>query len=284
MGKNIQHGNLVQRSGNLAFYNVPTGHYTTGIAGTLTRMEGFTDLGRSHNPKEYSRQYVDEDFERTDIISYSTAISYAFDLYKGNSVLEDIVDITERELIGDKMKRQILTVDMTTCVGSGTGTETAFGRIRQYSVIPDSSGNTKDCMTYTGNFKANGESRPCSVTSKDGWQTIDSISYDVGVTSINTVIELSLDNGETVPLEGGVGRVYTATVPRGSSVTFKVTADGSSGISVSSDSGTSMGQAYSGASPFTKSGFQITNGANRFVIIVSGANISEAYVVNVTGE
>ena len=48
MGKNLRYGNLVTRPKKLAFYGVPNKGYQ--------RMEGFTDLGYSQNPKEYSRQ------------------------------------------------------------------------------------------------------------------------------------------------------------------------------------------------------------------------------------
>ena len=132
-------------------------------------MEGFTDLTYSQNPKEYSRQYVDEDFERTDIVGYAPSISYAFDKYTGNAVLADIVKITENEYIGDMMKRQIVTVDL-----SATPMESANGnaQMRDYAVIPDTNGDTTDCLTYSGNFKAKGLRIPCIATSYDDWQTI----------------------------------------------------------------------------------------------------------------
>ena len=47
MGKNLNNGNLVTRPKKLAFYEV--------FSGTFHRMEGFTDLSYSQNPKEYSR-------------------------------------------------------------------------------------------------------------------------------------------------------------------------------------------------------------------------------------
>lgn len=283
MGKNLQNANLVQRSGELAFYCVPTGNSTTGITGTLTRMEGFTDLGYSQNPKEYSRQYVDEDFERTDIVGYAPSVSYNFDRYKGNTILEDIVNLTKNEYIGEKMVREILTVDMTTCTGMGTGTETARGKIRQCAVIPDNSGDTTDCMTYSGNFKARGVNRDVIVTSKNDWQTIDSIADDTGIKGVNPVISLSLEDGTAVNLEGGVGGVYTASVPTGSMVTFNVVADGSSSITLTKDNGASLGHSDTGASPYTNNGNQITSGSNRFIITVASTT-TQAYNVTITGE
>ncbi|MDE5582805.1 MAG: hypothetical protein K2J08_03775 [Ruminococcus sp.] len=158
MGKNLRYGNLVTRPKKLAFWQLPNGSFQ--------RMEGFTDLSYSQNPKEYSRQYVDEDFERTDIVGYAPSISYSFDRYTGNEVLEDIVKITENEYIGDLMKRTIVTVDLS----SGSMVSTA--KMRDYAVIPDTNGDTTDCLTYSGNFKAKGLLIDCTATSDDDWQTI----------------------------------------------------------------------------------------------------------------
>ncbi|MDE5936304.1 MAG: hypothetical protein K2G83_02735, partial [Ruminococcus sp.] len=157
MGKNLNYGQLVTRPKKLAFYQTPDGIYR--------RMEGFTDLSYSQNPKEYSRQYIDEEFERTDIVGYAPSISYSFDRYAGNEVLEDIVKITENELIGDQMKRKIVTVDLT-------GSSYNNAKMREYSVIPDSTGDSTDCLTYSGNFKTKGVLTDCIATSSDDWQTI----------------------------------------------------------------------------------------------------------------
>ncbi|MGN0677385.1 MAG: hypothetical protein ACI4K5_06540, partial [Ruminococcus sp.] len=96
MGKSLKNSKLVQRTGKLDFYK-PFGDTV------YRRMQGFTDLSNSKNPKEYSRKYVDEDFECTDIVGYSPSVAYSFDRYKGNPVLNDIVKITEDELVGENM-------------------------------------------------------------------------------------------------------------------------------------------------------------------------------------
>ncbi|MDE6833832.1 MAG: hypothetical protein K2J39_06280 [Ruminococcus sp.] len=190
MGKNLRYGNLVTRPKKLAFYGVPNRGYQ--------RMEGFTDLGYSQNPKEYSRQYVDEDFERTDIVGYSPSISYSFDRYTNNEVLADIVKITENEYIGDLMKRTIVTVDL-----SNGNTTTAPAKMRDYAVIPDTNGDTTDCLTYSGNFKTKGFLIDCIATSTDDWQTIKitqnierSVSANISVTG-DGVRNLITDNGST---------------------------------------------------------------------------------------
>ena len=159
MGKNLNNGNLVTRPKKLAFYEV--------YRNVFHRMEGFTDLSYSQNPKEYSRQYVDEEFERTDIVGYAPSISYSFDRYTNNEVLTDIVKITENEYVGDLMKRRIVTVDL-----SGIDVGDGNAKMREYSVIPDTNGDTTDCLTYSGNFKARGALVDCFATSDDDWQTI----------------------------------------------------------------------------------------------------------------
>lgn len=110
------------------------------------RMQGFTGLGKSANSKTYSRQYVDEDFEREDVTGYSPSISYGFDRIKGNKVHERISEIHDEELKGEKV--EILTVDFNKV--SGEGYE---ARLRSYSVIPDGDGDGTDAYTYSGTFK-----------------------------------------------------------------------------------------------------------------------------------
>ena len=205
MGKNLRYGNLVTRPKKLAFWQLPNGSFQ--------RMEGFTDLSYSQNPKEYSRQYVDEEFERTDIVGYAPSISYSFDRYTGNEVLEDIVKITENEYIGDLMKRTIVTVDLS------TGGAVSPAKMRDYSVIPDTNGDTTDCLTYSGNFKAKGLLIDCTATSNDDWQTIRvdqkidySTSADVFVTGDGVQGEISANGSTHVMGEVTKGTAVTITV------------------------------------------------------------------------
>lgn len=139
-------GKLVTRNKKVAFMNVST----TAIANFL-RMTKFTEISKSKNPTEYSRTYVDEDGEVTDVTGYSEEISYNFDLHTGNLVHEKIVDITDNEKVGDDALVQILQVDFTKPIGSGYE-----ARLRTYSVVPDSEGDSTDAYTYAGSFKKNG--------------------------------------------------------------------------------------------------------------------------------
>ena len=88
---------LVPRSKKVLFYGVPA---ASGDTTTYHRMKGFTDVSTSKNAKEYTRQYVDELFEQTDVTGYSPSTSYGFDQYAGDPVHADIVKITDDELIG----------------------------------------------------------------------------------------------------------------------------------------------------------------------------------------
>lgn len=181
------------------------------------RMEGFTDLSYSQNPKEYSRQYVDEEFESTDIVGYAPAISYSFDRYTGNEVLSDIVKITENEYIGDLMKRRIVTVDL-----SGIGDGSGNAKMRDYAVIPDSNGDTTDCLTYSGNFKAKGLLIDCTATSNDDWQTIrvdQKIDYSTNASVFVT------GEGVKGEISAGGSTHIMGNVTKGTAVTITVNAD-----------------------------------------------------------
>lgn len=95
---------LVARSGKITFYGI------AGEGSTITyhRMKNFTSLVTSKNPKEYTRQYIDEPFEQSDITGYSPSIAYAFDLDSANAVHNDIVEITYGELVGANAVRKSL--------------------------------------------------------------------------------------------------------------------------------------------------------------------------------
>ena len=136
---------LVKRSRKVAFMDIST----TSIANFL-RMTKFTEISKSKNPTEYSRSYVDEDGEVTDVTGYSEEISYNFDLHVGNLVHEKLVDITDNEKTGADALVRILQVDFTKPKGSGYE-----ARLRTYSVVPDAEGDSTDAYTYSGAFRKN---------------------------------------------------------------------------------------------------------------------------------
>ncbi|MGN1098073.1 MAG: hypothetical protein ACI4SS_04165 [Clostridia bacterium] len=147
----------VKRCEKLAFMRVDGKYY---------RMTNFTEISTSKNPKEYSRQYVDEEFERSSIVGYSPSVSYSFDYDRDNSVHEHINKITDEELLADDAVVEIVMVDVENPAGVNQGIS------REWSVIPDSEGDSTDAYTYSGSFKSCGEVKKVSAVSTDNWKTI----------------------------------------------------------------------------------------------------------------
>ncbi len=154
---------LVKRCQKLAFYGVPE---EDGVK--YYRMSGFTEFSKSANPKEYKRQYIDEEHERNDIVGYSPAISYAFDQFSKNPVHTDLVGITDGEKTGTDAIRSIVLVDLTS---EEEGSYVAV--CRDFAVIPDSEGAGAEAYIYNGSFKTAGEKKTGKAISADSWQTIE---------------------------------------------------------------------------------------------------------------
>lgn len=156
----LKDGDILNRADKVAFMGL------TDNATTYNRMHGFTDMGKSANPSEYSRRYVDERTERSDVTGYAPEIGYGFDQTKGDKVQQVIVDITDDELTGKKVT--IVTVDFSQ---EGATANTYVARKREYSVIPDSDGDSTDAYTYSGSFKAAGDIVKGTASSTDNWET-----------------------------------------------------------------------------------------------------------------
>ena len=147
---------LVKRSQWRAYIN--TGSDSTE---TLSLMgEGFTQIDESKNPVEYSRKYVHEDSERTDVVGYAPSLAYAIDAHSGDPAIKKLIDIHESEAIGTDAQVDIVSVNMFEA-GETDGTYKAFKR--KYAVIPDSKSGD-NALTYSGNFKACGEKVPGTFT------------------------------------------------------------------------------------------------------------------------
>ena len=136
---------LVKRSRKVAFMDVST----TAIANFL-RMTKFTEISKSKNPTEYSRTYVDEDGETTDVTGYSEEISYNFDQHVGNLVHKKLADIADDEKTDSDALVDILQVDLTEPMQGGYK-----ARLRTYSTVPDADGDSTDAYTYSGTFRKN---------------------------------------------------------------------------------------------------------------------------------
>lgn len=164
-------GELVTREKKVAFCAVPA----EGGTATNHRMKGFTTFSVSKNPTEYSRRYVDEDFERTDVTGISAAIEFNFDQFDGNPVHDYIANIIDEELIGSAAKIDIIVVDFTK---EGSGSDSYTAKKRTYTVIPGTEGDSTDAYTYSGTFRADSETEIGTATSTDGWLTCEFVKTE----------------------------------------------------------------------------------------------------------
>ena len=151
---------VVKRCKKLAFYGVPNDDEGTY---TFYRMKGFDDITTNKNPREYSRQYVDEEFEQTDVVGYNPSISFGFDRFSGDSVHDDIVAIFNEEKIGEAAVRPIIMVDLES--------EGKTAIKREFSVVAESEGSGVDLYKYAGSFRVKGEKVLGTARSEDDWQT-----------------------------------------------------------------------------------------------------------------
>lgn len=143
---------LVKRSQRVAFYGVPA---EGGLEPEeFQRMEHFTSLSEGKNPKTYERQYVDKDVSDSDVTGYGTALSYAFDHHKNDPVLKDIAAVHDDELTGEV--RTFVVVDLFE-KGEATADDEYVARKRDFSILPDSSGDGNDALQYSGSFSAKSE-------------------------------------------------------------------------------------------------------------------------------
>ena len=140
---------LVKRSDKVSFLGC-----IDGETETFNRMRGFTTLSGSKNPSEYSRRYVDEEFETTDVTGYSPSIDFGFDQYNGDLVHEEMVEILDGEKLGTEARRNIVTVDFSQPIGE-EGNYKAVKR--EYAIIGDAEGDSMDAYTYGGTFRATGK-------------------------------------------------------------------------------------------------------------------------------
>ena len=154
---------LVGRHKRVAFMD------TTGDGKTFTRMTGFTSLSDGKNSTEYSRQYVDEASERSDVVGYAPAMDYEFDRYTNDPVHVRLAEITDDEILGSDAQVTIVVVDLFDVQTEDPNTCTA--RKRDWIVIPDTEGDGTDALIYKGSFKAAGDAVKGTATTTDNWQT-----------------------------------------------------------------------------------------------------------------
>lgn len=151
---------VVKRCKKLAFYGVPEGDAGQYV---FYRMKGFDEITTSKNPREYSRQYVDEEFEQTDVVGYNPSIAFGFDRFAGDAVHNDIISIFNEEKVGADAVRPIIMVDLE------DDEKTAIKR--EFSVVAESEGSGVDLYKYSGSFRVKGEKVVGTAKSADEWQT-----------------------------------------------------------------------------------------------------------------
>lgn len=161
---------IVRRSQRVAFMNTDK----TGSAPKFERMTGFTTLTNSKEPKEYSRQYVDEDAERSDVVGYAPSTEFSYDRHTNTPVHDRLSEIHDDELLGNDAHVEIVTVDLFTADSKKRCKATK----RTYAVIPDTDGDGTDAMIYSGTFKSVSEIETGYATTDDNWKTI---TYTAGV-------------------------------------------------------------------------------------------------------
>lgn len=139
---------LIKRSDKVSFL----GCISEGTE-TFNRMRGFTTLSGAKNPTEYSRRYVDEEFETTDVTGYSPSLDFGFDQYSGDPVHDEMVKILDGEALGTEARRNIVTVDFSQEAGDGSYKAVK----REYAIIGDAEGDSMDAYTYSGTFRSTGK-------------------------------------------------------------------------------------------------------------------------------
>lgn len=134
----------------------------------FNRMKGFKSMAINKNPIEYTRQYVDESFETTDITGISTSIDYEFDLRAEDPVHEKLVDIIDEEKIGTEAVITLLSVDFTQ---AGVGEDSFVASKRDFAVIAETEGSELEAYTYGGSFRVKGDRIVGEATTTDEWKT-----------------------------------------------------------------------------------------------------------------
>ena len=115
--------------------------------------DGFTDFTENRNPKEYSRQYIHESAERTDLVGFAPSVTYAFDVYDADAVQEALLEIMLSEAVGDAAAVEVVTAFLHKTV-EGSCVDAVK---RSYTVCPAKLGAGTDALICSGTLKARGD-------------------------------------------------------------------------------------------------------------------------------
>jgi len=141
---------VIRRAERVAYVAVPA---TGGGDPVIMRAKGFTNWTTNRSAQEYTRQYIDESFETTDVVGITTSISINLDAIKDNDLHEYIENIFDNELLGDDAVIETYIVDYTQ---PGPGTNQYMCRKRLFSVLPSSEGGGTEAYTYQAELRAKG--------------------------------------------------------------------------------------------------------------------------------
>ena len=115
--------------------------------------EGFTDFTENKNPKEYSRQYIHESAERTDLVGFAPSVTYAFDVFDADAVQEVLMEIMLSEAVGDAAAVTVVTAFLhKPCDG-----DRVEAIRREYTVCPAKLGAGTEALICSGTLKARGD-------------------------------------------------------------------------------------------------------------------------------
>jgi len=146
----VMQGTMKQRADIVAYMWIPEDTPSNPPVDVYQRMQGFSEMAGSRNPIEYSRQYVDEQFERTDVVGFSPQTNFNLDRHIGNPVHDFMAEIIDNELIGSAAQVRILFIDFT----KDETEDNAFWRT--FALIADTEGDVLEAYTNSGSFRAVG--------------------------------------------------------------------------------------------------------------------------------
>lgn len=111
--------------------------------------EGFTSFPESKGAKEYTRKYICDSTERSDVIGYAPSRAYSCDAIDDNPVCAEIMKITDNEAVGEAAQRSVIAVNTWE---EADGACVAYKRT--YAIVPDTKGDGTDTLIYSGTMKA----------------------------------------------------------------------------------------------------------------------------------
>ena len=143
-----------------------------GLAGTKTTIKWDYERviilrsGTVDCRQEFAGGLVSESMYRTPYLAlpmrlttdylygYGTSWSYNFDMHEYNPILMDIASVHDDELTGET--RNIVVVDFFD-KGEATKEDEFVARKREFSILPDASGDGTDALQYSGSFGVKSE-------------------------------------------------------------------------------------------------------------------------------